>query len=130
MNQGLFLPVPEKGKNVEVRALINSVGNFNRWIERQGDILKGCPELLVYPIPFSLHPSSRMRAFQRILEQAGWHVVKKETQRNGQLVWILKLPESYLKQQKQKQKKWIFGICIVSAVIILLLFLLLRSFSS
>lgn len=130
MDRSLFLPVPERRQSVEERAMVNSVGHFNRWIERQENLLKQHGELLLYPIPFSLHPTSRMRAFHRILEQAGWHVVKKETQKNGQLIWVLKLPEAYLKGQKQRQKKLILGICIVSAVIVLLLLLLLQPLSS
>ncbi|GEM_PF-4816586 len=130
MDRSLFLPVPENRHDAEKRVMINSVGHFNHWIEKQKNVLNRRKELLLYPIPFSLHPTSRMRAFHRILEQAGWHVVEKKTQKNGQLIWVLKLPEAYLKGQKQRQRKLILSICIVSAVIVLLLLLFLQSTSS
>ena len=124
MHTHLFLPCPERQSGVENKTIRSNVGHFNRWMADHVDRLRE-GDLVSFPIPFGLHPSSRQRTFHRILEQAGWHLVEKKTAKDGRLLWILKPPEAYFQSRKQRQQRMLLGLAagglLIATIILLLL---------
>jgi hypothetical protein len=124
MQKNLFLPYPERQSGAENKTIHDSVGHFNRWIADHVDRLRE-GDLVSFPIPFGLHPSSRQRAFHRILKQTGWHVMEKRVAQDGKLLWILKPPEAYFTYRKQRQHRILLGLAagglLIATIILLLL---------
>lgn len=126
MHTHLLLPYPARQLGVESRAIRYNVGHFNRWvIEHVHKLQEG--DLVSFPVPLDLHPSSRQRAFHRILEQAGWHLVEKKTSKDGKLLWILKPPEAYFRQRKQRQQRILLGLVAGGILTVAIIMLLLHA---